>query len=98
MEMGMGSQNSLAEGGGETDNRPSSAPSGTRSLSDAKELSSTMGLCDLVGGVMGVLDVHGDAEKMGKCISMVTVSSAGSFMRMLSVEADKSTLFWYAML
>jgi hypothetical protein len=59
----------LAVGGGETDRRPSSAPSGTRSLSDVNELSSTIGLWERVGGMMGVLEEHGEAEKMGKCIS-----------------------------
>jgi hypothetical protein len=62
-------------GGGEIENSPSSAPSGTRSLSDVNELSNTIGLCDLVGGVMGVLEEQGEAEKMGKWISRESSTS-----------------------
>lgn len=76
-------------GGGETERRPSSAPSGTLSLSEVNELSSTIGLWDLVGGVIGVLEEQGDAEKMGKCISNV---SSASFARE-SEEAERSKLF-----
>jgi len=85
-------QKSFAEGGGETESRPSSAPSGTRSLSDVNELSKTMGLWDRVGGMMGVLEEQGDAEKMGKCTSNVSSAS----LARLSDEADRSKLFWYA--
>jgi len=83
------SQKSLAVGGGETERRPSSAPSGTLSLSEVKELSRTIGLWERVGGVMGVLDEQGDAEKMGKCTSKV---SSASFAR--ESEAGMSRLFW----
>lgn len=82
------SQKSFAEGGGEIDNSPSSAPSGA--LSSVKELSRTMGLWDLVGGVIGVLEEQGDAEKIGKCISKgSSVSSAR-----VSEDTDKSRLIW----
>lgn len=83
------SQKSLAVGGGETESSPSSAPSGTLSLSEVKELSRTIGLWERVGGVIGVLEEHGDAEKMGKCTS--SVSSASFTME--SEEADMSRLF-----
>lgn len=63
---GLRAQKSLEVGGGETERRPSSAPSGTLSLPDEKELSRTMGLWERVGGVIGVLEEHGEAEKMGK--------------------------------
>lgn len=85
-------------GGGDTERRPSSAPSGTLSLSEVKELSWTMGLWERVGGVIGVLeDMRGDAENMGKCISKV-FSSASLLTPSESAEAERSKLFWYARL
>jgi len=60
--------------GGEIDNKPSSAPSGIPSLSCEKDESWTIGLCDRVGGVIGVERAHGDVEKTGMCISRMSSS------------------------
>jgi len=60
--------------GGDTDNNPSSAPSGKPSLSCEKEESWTIGLCDLEGGVIGVEKAQGDVENTGICISKVSSS------------------------
>jgi hypothetical protein len=61
--------------GGDIDSKPSSAPSGIPSLSCEKEESWTIGLWDLVGGVIGVEDAHGEVENTGMCISNVSSSS-----------------------
>jgi len=61
--------------GGDIDKRPSSAPSGTPSLSCEKVESCAMGLCGREGGIKGIADtMHGEVEKTGMCISRASSS------------------------